>query len=113
MHSPIEKRKKKDKHQDRSKCFVLDSFSHVQAKKKWHPLKLQKVFRQVKLSFEDLISILLLFLQAAVPCSAGKPLAMRFLVGADKHQLPEEPLWAGLWLQGCQELQRGCPGLLS
>lgn len=73
----------------------------------------EKVFRQVKLPFEDLISILLLFLQAAVPYSAGKPLAMRFLVGSDKHQPPEQQFCAGLWLKGCQELQRGCPGSLT
>lgn len=33
MHSPIRKKIKKDKYQHWSKCFVLDPFNHVQAKK--------------------------------------------------------------------------------
>lgn len=61
--------------------FCFRPLQSCAGQEKWHPLTLQKVFRQVKLSFEDLISILLLFLQAAVPCSAGKPLAMRFVWG--------------------------------
>lgn len=86
--------------------FSFRALQSCAGQEKWHPLTLQKVFRQVKLSFEDLVSILLLFLQAAVPCSAGEPLAMRFVVGSDKHQLPEQQFCAGFWL-------KGCPGLLT
>lgn len=95
MHSPIKKKKRKkkkrqkDKHHRRSKCFLLGHFNYVQAKTMAGSRTFQKVFRWVKLSFTALISILLLLLQAAVQRSAGKPLAMRFVVEPDKHQLPE------------------------
>lgn len=53
-----------------------------------------------------LILIPLLLLQAAVQCSAEKPLAKHFVVESDKHQLPKQAI---LCRSVAERLQRAGP----
>lgn len=55
-----------------------------------------------------LILIPLLLLQAAVQCSAEKPLAKHFVVEPDKHQLPKQAI---LCRSVAKRLQRAGPSV--